>query len=154
MPQKPVSKPEPAQAALLPRPTRYVTDLPRILTTDETEALEQKLAASDRAGLARLLVYINPDMGGHAMDEFTLRTTNAWALGRVDSKDGLVIFIFMKEHQIGIGVGRGLEKEISEAFAKLVIEQDLAPAFGAGQFGRGLSDAADRIIAHLGGSRP
>jgi len=151
---KPVSKPEPAQTALLPRPARYVTDLPKLLTPIETEALEEKLAAADKAGLAQLVMYISPDMGGHAMEEFTLRTTNAWALGRVDSKDWLVIFVFMKEGAIGVGVGPGLEKAIPEAFVRLLIGEDMVPAFSKQQFGRGLSAAADRIIAHLGGSRP
>ncbi len=162
-PPKPVSKPErakperakpePAQTALLPRPARYLTDLPRILASGEAEALEERLAAFDRTGRAQLIVYICPEMGGHRMEDFTIRTPLGWVAGKAE-RDWVVIFIFIKEGQIGLGASRGLEKSISEAFARLVIEQDLAPAFGVQQFGRGLSAAVDRIIRRLGESGP
>ena len=135
--------------AVLPAPTGYVTDFPKVLTADETAALERTLSSLDKTGRAQIIVYITGALGEHVLEDITLRSANAWGIGEHGKDNGLVIFLFMKEREMRIEVGLGLEKIISDEFAKRIIEENMVPAFRKSQFGEGLSSAADRIIKRL-----
>jgi uncharacterized protein len=135
--------------AILPAPNDYVTDFPKILSIEQTAALERSLSAIEKTGRAQIFVYIANELGEHVLEELTLRSANAWGIGDRKKDNGLVIFLFLKERRIRIEVGIGLNKIITDEFAKTVIKEDMVPAFRKGQFGEGLSAAVDSIIGRL-----
>ena len=58
-----------------------------------------------------------------------------------------MLFVFVKDRKMRIEVGYGLEGALPDATAKRIIEDQIAPAFRAGELARGLEAGIDAIIA-------
>ena len=116
------------------------------VSVDEIAGLTKELEKLDRAGLARGIIDIEPALPpGAVLEDLTLRSANAWGVGRKDVNDGLVIFVFMADHKIRIELGRGLEAAISNAQAKSIVDEQMTPAFRQGKYAEGLTQAIHDI---------
>ena len=140
----------PEATATLPRPETAVTDAAGVLSPEDRASLEADLASIRKRGLAGVIIYIAPALPpGADMEELTLRSANAWGLGRRGRDDGLAIFVFIVDRKVRIEVGRGLEKAVSDEAAVHVISDQLAPAFRALAYGEGLRDAVSALTGLL-----
>ena len=136
--------------AVLPKPTHEVTDRAGILSVDEIDRLTKDLRALERAGLARAVIYIDSALpSGEVLEELTLRSANAWDVGRKGLNDGVAIFVFVADRKIRIEIARGLEDAISNAKAKAIIDEKMTPAFRQGKYAEGLALAIREIRALL-----
>lgn len=127
----------------LPRPTGRVSDFAGVLTKDEVRQLERELR---RVEGAEVIVYLAPALPeGVVLEELTLDAVNEWGIGREGVDDGVAIFAFMKDRKVRIEVGLGLEAKISNAAAKAIIDEQIAPAFRAKEYARGLRDAVAQV---------
>lgn len=135
-----------APSLILPQPTRVVTDDAGVLSVEEVQTLEAKLQELRTARLAEAIIYIAPSLPpGAVMEEVTLCAVNAWGVGRRGINDGLAIFVFVTDRKIRIEVGFGLEAVITDAAAKAIIDDQIAPAFRAHKYGEGLVAAVDEL---------
>jgi uncharacterized protein len=140
----------PATMRVFPKPDRVVTDVAGILSAEEIAALEADILDVRRRGLAEMVVYIAPSLpAGEVLEDFTLRTANAWSVGRADADDGLVIFIFMAERAVRIELGVGLESAISNEAAARVIAEKIAPPFQRAAYAEGLHGAVEELARLL-----
>lgn len=135
---------------VLPKPERLVTDRAGILSSDEIERLTKDLHELDRAGLARAVIYIDSALPlAEELEKLTLRSANAWGLGRKGVNDGLAIFVFVADRKIRIELGRGLEDAISDADARSIIDEQMSPAFRRGKYADGFTQAIREIRERL-----
>jgi uncharacterized protein len=141
-------------APVFPKPTGYVNDFAHLLTPADRTALEQRLAAHDRATGNQIAVAIFPDLGGVPIDEFAARLEEAWKVGRRGKDNGLLLLVGVKERQVRIEVGYGLEGKVTDADAGAIIRNLIVPAFRAGRYADGLNAAVGNLIGLVGGSRP
>ena len=140
----------PAAMRVFPKPDRVVTDVAGILSAEEIAALEADILDVRSRGLAEMVVYIAPSLpAGEILEEFTLRTANAWSVGRTDADDGLVIFIFMAQRKVRIELGIGLESAISNEAAAWVIAEKIAPPFERAAYAEGLRGAIEELARLL-----
>jgi uncharacterized membrane protein YgcG len=129
----------------LPEPTGRVSDFAGVLTKDDVCHLEQEL---QRLKGAEMIVYLAPALPeGAVLEELTLGAVNRWGIGRKGVDDGLVLFAFMKDRKVRVEVGLGLETKITNTAAKAIIDEQIAPAFRAKEYAKGLHDA-------IAGARP
>src|SRR3954453_9107194 len=127
---------------VLPKPADLITDRAGILSRDEIDRLTNDLQELGRAGLAQAVIYIDSALPpGEVLEKLTLRSANAWGIGRKGVNDGLVIFVFMQDRKIRIEIGRGLESAISNADAKSIIDEQMTPAFRQRKYADGLAHA-------------
>ena len=99
-------------------------------------------ARQTRAGLAQAVIDIESALPpGEVLEKLTLRSANAWGIGRKGVNDGLVIFVFMQDRKLRIEIGRGLESAISNAAAKTIVDEQLTPAFRQRKYADGLAKA-------------
>jgi uncharacterized protein len=131
---------------ILPKPAELVTDHAGVLSDLEIETLTNELQRLEQDGLAQAIIYIDSSLPrGEVMEELTLRSANAWGVGRKGVDDGLVIFVFMSDRRMRIELGSGLSKAISDADAKSIIDEQLTPAFRQRKFADGLTAAIHRV---------
>lgn len=117
-----------------------------MLSHAEIETLTNELQSLEQDGLAQALIYIDSGLApGEDMEALTLRSANAWGIGRKGVDDGVVIFVFMSDRRMRIELGRGLAEVISNADAKAIIDEQLTPAFRRREFAGGLTDALHKI---------
>ncbi len=85
----------------------------------------------------QLQVFIAKDLGGDVIENFSIKAVDKWKLGSAKSDKGLLFIMAMAEKKIRIEVGQGLEGEITDAQAGMLI-QSLTPYFKRGDFATGL----------------
>lgn len=132
-----------------PPPTRWYTDQAGLLSASEGDALNQKLADFEKRSGAQFIIYVLPALGNDAMEDFTIKCAERWKVGNKKYDNGLILFVFVKEHKVRVEVGYGLEPTITDAFSTDVISLYVAPHFRNNDFAGGLNAAADAVIARV-----
>ena len=84
---------------------------------------------------------------GEVLEDFTVRTAQAWRAGEKKLDNGAVLFVFVKDRKLRIEVGYGLEGALPDALARRIIDQEIVPAFRAGNPAAGLEAWVDAMMA-------
>jgi len=132
-----------------PPPTQWLTDKAGVVPSTEADLLNAKLRQFEQDSGAQFIIYVLPALEGESLEDFTIRAVERWKVGQKKYDNGLVLFVFVAEKKVRIEVGYGLEGTMTDAFSSRVIRDQIAPAFQQGQYGRGLSAAADVIIKKI-----
>jgi uncharacterized protein len=130
-----------------PPPETYLADYARLLPADVGARLNTKLAEFDRDTSNQVVVAIFPELPSPSLEDFTVRTAQAWRAGRKKLSNGVVLFVFVKDRKVRIEVGYGLEGALPDVTAKRIIDEQLVPRFRAGDYAGGIEAAVDAIIA-------
>ena len=132
---------------LPPKPTRYVVDAAGILSPQAVATLNQRLEAFERETSNQVLVATFPRIpDGYALEDFTQRTAEAWGVGQSKDDNGVVLFVFPNDRVTRIEVGYGLEGVLPDVITKRIIENELLPAFRAGDFNAGITRGVNAIL--------
>ena len=130
-----------------PNPQRLVNDLAHVMQQQEADALEQKLVAYDDSTSSQIAVVTVPTIGDNDLFAYVQKLYQAWGIGRKGKDNGVLILVAVKEHQVRIHTGYGLEGAIPDALAKRIGDQTFAPAFKQNQYYAGLDRGTDQLIA-------
>ena len=71
---------------------------------------------------------------------------NSWGLGYRGLDNGILVSLAMKEHEVRIELGKGMERYISDAEMKSIIESTMTPEFAKGDFAGGLERGLDQLM--------
>jgi uncharacterized protein len=82
-----------------------------------------------------------------SIDDYAVRVFRSWKVGQKDKNNGAVLFVFVQDHRMFIGVGYGLEGVLPDALCKRIIDEQIAPRFKAGDFDGGLTAGVQAILA-------
>jgi uncharacterized protein len=129
-----------------PPPARHLNDYAALLPEAEAQRLDEKLQRFQDETSNDVVVAIFPELPGDALEDFTVRTAQAWRTGRKGLDNGVVLFVFPKDHKLRLEVGYGLEGALPDAIAKRIIEERIAPRFRAGDFPGGLEAGIDAVF--------
>jgi uncharacterized protein len=128
-----------------------VADHAAFLTPATRDALEGKLAAYERATGHQIVVWIDRTLGGAPLDDWAVKTFEAWKLGRKGIDDGLAIFIFTDDRAIAIEVGYGLEERVPDAIASRIIREVMTPRMEGGDRDGAIVAGVDAVLAAIEG---
>lgn len=141
----------PAWALAVPPLEGRVNDRAGLLSPEESQRLEQKLAAHEKATGQQFAVLTIDSLEGDPVEDFSLRVVESWKLGKKGKDDGLLLLIVAKDRKVRIETGYGLEGVVPDAFASRVIRNLFTPAFRQKQYGLGIERTVDALIARAGG---
>jgi uncharacterized protein len=127
-----------------PSPATLVTDLAGVLTPEQKQALENKLVAIDDSSSNQIAVVIIPSLDGYPKEEYANKLLREWGIGS-KKNNGVLLLIAINDRQIWIEVGYGLEGAIPDITALNIIDNDIKPAFKAGNYYQGIDQATDNI---------
>lgn len=136
-----------AEVSIPPAPKSYFNDHAGLVSTDVARRLEERLQRFDEESSNQVVVAIFPELPSPSLEDFTVRTAQSWRVGRKKLDNGAVLFVFVKDRKMRLEVGYGLEGALPDATAKRIIEDVIAPAFGAGKHAQGIEAGIDAIIA-------
>lgn len=134
-----------------PKPTGYVNDFAHLFDPAAHASMERRLAEYDRTTGNQIAIATFPDLGGVPISEFASRLEEAWKVGRRGKDNGVLLLVGLKERQVRIEVGYGLEGKITDGDAGAIIRNVLTPAFRAGRYADGLNAAVDELMRLIGG---
>ncbi len=128
------------------KPEAYVNDYARLLSQTERQKLEEKLAAFEKETSTQLVIAIFDSLEGSSLEDFSIRLADQWKIGGKKNDNGVILLIFKNDRQVRIEVGYGLEGALPDAVASQIIQNEIVPAFRAGDFDAGVGSAVDAII--------
>ena len=139
--------PTPARALEVPPYQGYVTDLAGMISPQERQRLEQTLLAFEQSDSTQIAVLTIPSLEGDALEEFSIRTVEAWKIGQKGKDNGVLLVVSKAERKARIEVGRGLEGVLTDLLAGRIVDQVITPRFKAGQIDEGFEAGISAIIS-------
>ena len=139
--------------APIPPLAARVTDRTGTLADADRSALEAKLARFEEQTGNQVVVLMVPSTKPEPIEAYSLRVAEAWKIGRKGADNGALFVVAKDDRKMRIEVGYGLEGTLTDAMARRIIAEDVAPQFRADHFAAGLNAGVDRIIATLGPDR-
>ena len=134
-----------------PNPIRFVNDYVGLLNKQEHYELEAKLKNYADSTSTEVVIVIIDTLQGATIEKYAYQLVNAWEIGQSDKDNGILMLMAVKDRQIRIELGLGVESYISDEKAKEVIEQEIIPNFGKGEFYVGLDLSTTRLMDFLKG---
>lgn len=134
-------------ASSFPAPSGYVNDFAGLLSSEQRQALEQKLAQFEQSTSNEISIATLTTLEGDSIDHVAEQLFQAWAIGKRTHDNGVLIVVAPAERKMRIEVGYGLEGALTDAQSSWIIRNVMQPAFKAGDFYSGLDGATSQIIA-------
>jgi uncharacterized protein len=137
-----------------PNPPTRVNDFAHVMTADQIDALERKLVAYNDSTSSDIVVVTVTDIGNSTVEDFALQILRTWGVGDKKNNNGIVVLADIKDRQVAIQVGYGLEGAIPDVTAKSIIDNEIVPNFkggGTDNYYRGFDQAADALIKAAAG---
>ena len=140
-----------AGAQAVPAAAGYVTDLTGTLDAAQDAALEQQLAAFEARKGSQVAVLIVPTIAPEAIEDYAMRVAEQWKPGRRQVDDGAILVIALRDRQLRIEVGYGLEGVLTDAVARRIIDEAIVPKLRAQDLHGAVVAGVDRITRTIDG---
>lgn len=142
----------PAAALEVPYLSGRVNDTAGMLTDSSRRSLETALKDFETRTGHQAAVLTIPSLEGASLEEFSLKVSRTWALGRKGQNDGVLFLISKNDRKLRIEVGHGLEGTIPDALAGHIIQDVVVPLFRSGDFDGGITAGVNAIIGSAEGT--
>ena len=136
---------------VIPPLSARVIDTSGTLDAAQTQALEAKLAAFEKARGAQVVILMVPTTLPEDITDYAQRVGDAWKIGRKDIGDGLLLVVAKNDRKVRIATTKTLEGAIPDLAARQIIASAITPRFKQGDFAGGLNAAADQVMARISG---
>ncbi len=121
--------------ALPPGPAQHFNDYAKVVSPGTVATLDRTLEQFERDASSQIVVAIFPKLPPNsALEDFTVRTFQAWKIGQQGKDNGVALFAFVQERQMRIEVGYGLEGALPDLVAKRIIDNELRPRLQRGDW--------------------
>ena len=111
----------------------HVTDEVGMLTPDERQRLEAVLTDYETKTGSQIAVLLVASTEPEAIEQYGIRVTDAWKLGRKGVDDGVLLLVAKDNpralRRLRIEAGRGVQGVLTDAQSKRILEDTIAPHF-------------------------
>ena len=128
-----------------------VIDQTGTLSTTQSEALTNKLAAFEAASGPQIVVLMVPTTQPEDIAAYAQRIGDAWKIGRRDVGDGLLVVVAKNDRRVNIQTAKALEGAVPDLAARQIIDNAIRPAFRANDYAGGINAAVDQLMARIKG---
>ncbi|MEO8921521.1 MAG: TPM domain-containing protein, partial [Caldimonas sp.] len=117
----------------------------------QTQALSAKLEAIETKNGSQVVILMVPTTAPEDIAAFSQRAGDRYKIGRRNVGDGLLVVVAKNDHRVDIAPAKSLEGAVPDLLAKRIINEQITPAFKAGDFAGGLNQAVDRLGQAIAG---
>jgi len=145
----------PAFAQLQPVPTltTRVTDQAGMLDAAQRQRLEAVLADYETRTGSQIAVLLVKSTEPEAIEQYSIRVTDAWKLGRKGVDDGVLLLVARDNpsslRRLRIEAGRGVQGVLTDAQSKRILQDVIAPHFKQEHYYEGLVAGVGAIATLL-----
>jgi uncharacterized protein len=139
-------------APTFPPLTGRVVDDAGILSADTQAKLTDLLAQQEKQTGDQVVVATLKSLQGYPIEEYGYQLGRAWGIGQKGKNNGALIIIAPTEHKVRIEVGYGLEGVLTDAQSKVIIDEEMTPAFKQGNFDAGVYNGTLAVLRAIGGA--
>ena len=134
-----------------PVPPRLVNDFAGMLTSQEANALEQKLVLFNDSTSTQISIVSVSDLAGFDKSDYAQRLAEKWGIGQRGLNNGVLILLKPKTNtskgEAFIAPGYGLEGVIPDIVCGEIIDYEILPSFRAGNYYGGLDKATSTLMS-------
>jgi uncharacterized protein len=136
-----------AEEPLPPPPKAHFNDYAGVVSAAEAQRLDAKLAEFEKQTSTQIVVAVFPRLPSPSLEDFTIRTAQAWRVGTKKLDNGAIFFVFVADRKMRIETGYGLEGALPDQLAARILDERVRPRFRAGDWAGGLEAGIDGMIA-------
>jgi len=137
-----------AAEVIPPKPAGYFNDYAGVVSKEAARRFNEQLAQFERDTSNQVVVAIFPTFSSNSsIQDFAQRTFQAWKVWQAGKNNGVVLFVFVREHQMWIQTGYGLEGALPDATCFDIMNNVIRPKFRAGDYTGGLEAGINAVIA-------
>lgn len=125
-----------------------VVDTIGLLSPAERSALSSKLRSLRSKTGAQMAVVLIGSTGSEAIEDFAMRTAEAWQGGDAEREDGLLLTLAMTDRKVRLEVGYGLEERIPDGAAGRITD-GMRDDLRAGQTAAAIDGAIEAVGRRL-----
>lgn len=137
----------------IPSLTGRVVDGASLLTPQEKQMLEGKLAALEQATGGQMAVLTIPSLEGEPIEDFSIRLAEAWKIGYEGKDNGAIFLISVDDREMRLEIGYGWEGDIPDAKAGNIINASV-PDFQQRRYAEGISRIILQVQEAVSGNTP
>jgi uncharacterized protein len=142
-----------AQLKEVPPLTGRVVDQAGMLDAGQRQRLESVLADYEAKTGSQIAVLLVKSTEPEAIEQYSIRVTDAWKLGRKGVDDGVLLMVARDNprslRRLRIEAGRGVQGVLTDAQSKRVLQDVIAPYFQKEQYYEGLVAGVGAIATLL-----
>ena len=137
-----------AAEVIPPVPAQWFNDYAKVVSPNIAQQLNQSLENFERETSSQIVVAIYPKMqSDSSIENYTVRVAQSWRVGQKGKNNGAALFVFINDRKMYIQVGYGLEGALPDALCKRIIEDEMKPAFKAGNYDAGFAAGVSAILS-------
>jgi uncharacterized protein len=141
-----------AAEVIPPKADRYFNDYAGVVSKEAAYRFNEQLAQFERETSDQVVVAVFPNMQTDSdIADYTQRVAQAWGVGQKERRNGVVLFVFVKDRKMFIQVGYGLEGALPDITAFDITEYKIKPHFRSGDYEGGLAIGIDSIFKAIRG---
>ncbi|MDF1729914.1 MAG: TPM domain-containing protein [Minwuia sp.] len=141
-----------AAAQTFPPLTGRVVDQAGVLDAATVQQLTAALAAHEKASSNQVVVVTLQSLEGYEIADYGYRLGRAWGIGQEGRNNGALLIVAPTERKVRIEVGYGLEGSLTDATSRLIIENEILPAFRDGRMSDGIVRGTHAILDAIAGT--
>nr|WP_156116827.1 TPM domain-containing protein [Massilia sp. 9096] len=130
-----------------------VNDEVGMLAPDQRARLENVLADYEKRTGSQIAVLLVASTEPEAIEQYSIRVTDAWQLGRKGVDDGVLLLVARDNpkalRRLRIEAGRGVQGVLTDAQSKRILQDTIAPHFRQNDYYGGLVAGVGAISALL-----
>jgi len=130
-----------------------VTDEAGMLAPDQRQKLENVLADYQKRTGSQIAVLLVKSTEPEAIEQYSIRVTDAWKLGRKGVDDGVLLLVARDNpkalRRLRIEAGRGVQGVLTDAQSKRILQDTIAPHFRQNDYYGGLAAGVSAIASLL-----
>lgn len=134
-----------AQEARFPEYRGYVNDYAGILSNENEYALTALAGDLEKKTTAQLAILTLDTVRPLDIETYAVTLFEKWGIGQRGKDNGVLLLVAIRDRQMRIEVGYGLEGAIPDALAKIINSEYILPSFKAGDFDGGVAKGAVAI---------
>ena len=125
----------------------WVTDTSGTLDPKIIAQLNERAAAFERDTTSEIAIVVIRSLDGLAIEDAAVKLFEMWEIGKKDRDNGLLLLWSTGDRRVRVEVGYGLEGALPDGKVGAILDQYVIPRFKANQFGQGVLDGVDALIA-------
>ena len=142
-----------AQLQPVPKLATRVTDQAGMLDAAQRQRLEAVLADYEAKTGSQIAVLLVKSTEPEAIEQYSIRVTDAWQLGRKGVDDGVLLVVARDNpsalRRLRIEAGRGVQGVLTDAQSKRILQDVIAPHFRQEHYYEGLVAGVGAIATLL-----
>ncbi len=135
----------------LPDLTGRVVDDAHLFDRGLEARLTEQLQQHERETGNQVVVVTLDSLQERTIEEIGVDLGRKWGIGQEGQDNGVLLIVAPNERKVRIEVGYGLEGQLTDATASVIIQNAILPRFRDGDMSGGIEDGVGRILAVLGG---